>query len=606
MNVRKKCLPIAVILCLFFVFGTVAMAAETTLTDVSGHWAEDYIVEWHQRDVIGGYPDSTFQPNRDITRAEFITIINQALGCTEVEGINFSDVQQGNWFYGEVAKAVKTGYMTGYPNGTFQPNSPISRQEAAIVFSRIMALENNEKETEKFADGKQIPSWSKGLVGAIAQAGYMGGYPDGTFQPTKSITRAETVVSLDRIIGSYFNEPATYGSKTETTVVEGNVTITAADVTLENVLIKGNLYLAEGIGQGTVYLNNVTVEGKTIIRGGGTDSVIMYNFNGQTVIVDLPEGANVRILAQGTSTVDEVIMESDGILETQELTEDGFFTVTIPGDAEVILIGSFNDVEISGSNAILNLKEGTVESLTIQEEADNTQVILGTDTSVTLLTVQSPATVTGEGSIDTARIESSHVTIEQAPQEVELAEDVANVNVDGKEIGGKDSDPDDDKIIGGGGGGGGDVYPRITVEEITLVLKDQEGNVTLAKGTDSFEFDLTEIDDLIFFTGIEIDGRYTQKGTLVVKGVEIDGTPRETLPGFPEISLISKNKATISEQGYISTDSIINEVIRALDTGAEGVSLKMLRILGSEIVINGYVERSGYSDSRTISVTVNL
>ncbi|MCR6545402.1 S-layer homology domain-containing protein [Dehalobacterium formicoaceticum] len=603
MNVKKKSMAIAMILCLFFVFGTMALAAETSLTDVSGHWAEDFVVEWNQEGVVGGYPDGSFQPNREITRAEFITIINQALGCIATENFDFSDVQQGNWFYGEVAKAMKSGYMTGYPNGTFQPNSPISRQEAAIVFSRIMALENDEQGASDFTDVNKIPAWSKGLVGAVAEAGYMGGYPDGTFQPTKSITRAESVATLDRIIGEFYNEAGAYGSETASMTVEGNVTVTAADVTLENMVIKGNLYLAEGIGSGTVHLNNVTVEGDTIIRGGGKQSVIMYNFNGQTVIVDVPEGADVRILVQGTSTMTEVIMESDGILEEGDLTGSGFIDVIIPEDAEVVLIGTFNNVEITGPNVVLELEEGTIQRLTIQEDADDAQVVLGTGTSVTQLTVQAPATVTGEGSVGSARIESSNVTIEQAPTKVELADGVKNVNVDGKEIGDTEDTPGGN-IGGGGGGGDGDSEPTISINEIKLQLKDQTGKVLAKEGTDSFEFSLAAEDDLTYFTGIEINGKYVNKGTLVMQEVEIDGVRMDSIPGFPGISLLSKNKATIDEQGYVSTNSIINEAIRILDPNGDGVSLKMLRTLGSEFVFKGYVERSGNSNSKAISVTL--
>ncbi|MGI6685686.1 MAG: S-layer homology domain-containing protein [Bacillota bacterium] len=583
----KKYLVLLLSLCLIFVFGTIAVAQDGELTDVSGHWAEETIIKWSEEGAVGGYPDGTFQPNRQITRAEFITIINKALGCYKQENVNFSDVKESNWFYGEVAKAVKSGYIKGYEDGTFRPNSPISRQEAAVIFSRIMCLKADSQGVSDFADRNLIPLWSKDMVGAVTVAGYMGGYPDKTFQPTRSITRAESVVTLDRVVGELYNEAGIFGSETEVTTVQGNLTISKPDVTLQNIEVEGNLYLAEGIGDGTVTLKDVTVNGVTIVRGGGVHSIIMYNFNGKTVVVDVPDGSNVRLVAQGASSLEDVVLESDGILEEENLTGAGFTTVNIPAGAQVVLNGSFDNVDVQGAGASVKAESGTINNLNIAANATNAKVDLAKNTTVTNLTVEAPAAVSGTGTINTANVNSSNVTIEQKPVTQNLAEGV-KANIGGEEVSG--GTPVEDKGKGGGSPGGG--TKSITVTDITVTFNNKAEDIS--DNTEPFSFDMSNYTDYpnnALLTGIKIGGSNIG-GTLVITQVNIAGLPWLDKP----------IRAAISNEGVVLTAAILE----GLDTGEPGINLGSLREFGQDIVISGYVERSGYSSSSPVDVTLQL
>lgn len=169
------------------------------ITDISGHWAEDTILKWIEDGLADGYSDGTFRPNRDITRAEFMKLVNNTFGFVEETEIVYTDVIESQWYFDTVKKAQAAGYIDGYDDGTLRPNNPITREEVATIITRIMKLEENEEMVERFKDKDSI-KWSRGYVGAVAKAGLMEGYDDGTFRPQRNITRAEAVYALNNIL----------------------------------------------------------------------------------------------------------------------------------------------------------------------------------------------------------------------------------------------------------------------------------------------------------------------------------------------------------------------------------------------------------------------
>ena len=173
---------------------------------------------------------------------------------------------------------------------------------------------------KKFADKDQIPAWSETAIAAAVKGGYMSGYPDGTFQPTRLITRAEALAALDRAVGTLYNRAGTYGPFQGTVVIEGNATISTPGVTLQNITITGTLYLTEGIGEGDVTLINVTVQGTTKIAGGGRDSIQLRNTTLGAVLVNVPSRKLVRVLAQGDTAVGILEPTTPARLEEEELT----------------------------------------------------------------------------------------------------------------------------------------------------------------------------------------------------------------------------------------------------------------------------------------------
>ena len=167
--------------------------------DLQGHWAQSLISTLLAKGIVSGYPDGTFKPDQTVTRAEFSAILCRALGITPSEkGSNFSDLQ-GHWAEKYVNPLVEKGLIKGYPDGTFAPDQPIKRCEIAAIMARALTLPPLiGKPTFSDID---TTHWAFGFVEAAASKGLIKGYPDGTFRPENSATRAEACAIVARSQG---------------------------------------------------------------------------------------------------------------------------------------------------------------------------------------------------------------------------------------------------------------------------------------------------------------------------------------------------------------------------------------------------------------------
>ena len=432
-------------LTLCFGFGTTPANADVTLSDISGHWAQNQIVSLVGKNVISGYPDNTFKPDNPVTRAEFMVMTNRAFSFTNTADINYTDVKSSDWFAPEVAKAQAAGYISGFPDGSMKPNNQISRQEAASMLARALQLDTTVANPLNFTDADSIPAWSKNAIAAMVKANCISGYPDGSFKPANSISRAEAAVMIGRameakITIAVYDTAGTYGPATGKAVLDGNVTISASGVILQNTEINGNLLIAESVGNGDVTLKNVTVKGTTTVKGGGKNSIIVEDCSLGTVDVN-KAGGNVRIVISGNTTVVQVTLASGAILEESNLTGTGFAGITITTNGEVILNGNFASVTIEGANANVNIAGGTIAELNIASTATGTDLNIAKGATVTTLTVDATTNITGSGKIENAYYNADTTTTIEA-KNIETAEGVEVSK--GSSSGG-----------GGGGGGGG-------------------------------------------------------------------------------------------------------------------------------------------------------
>ena len=383
-----------------------AMAAPTSVStdsDIKGHWAEAQITAWMAKGLIKGYEDGNFKPGNQITRAEFMALINRSFEFTEGAAVSFSDVQAGNWAYPEVAKAIKAGYITGYADGTIGAGKPISRQEVAVIVDRLLGLSSTDSTATAFSDSGSIAAWATQPVSAAVAKGILKGYAeDNSFKPGQSITRAEAVVTLDRAVmakATAYNTAGTYGPATGMETINGDVTINVTGVTLQNIQINGKLLFAAGIGSGDAYLNNVIVKGDTTVNGGGINS--LHFKNSQLFKVIILAGAPVRVVAEGSTTVGPVEVSSPATLEEDGTTGMGFGDITLkkelPAGSTTTLKGSFDNVIVLGDKINVVLPDGTHI------------IIFKTDTD--------PA-VTGKGTVKTADLgKDSKATFETKPTE---------------------------------------------------------------------------------------------------------------------------------------------------------------------------------------------
>ncbi|MGB9803084.1 Ig-like domain-containing protein [Desulfofundulus sp.] len=174
--------------------------------DMAGHWAEATVVKLAGMGVIGGYEDGTFRPNNKITRAEIASILVRALKLKPADESTLMFVDKNAipaWARGAVAAAAGEGLLKGYPvqgGVAFKADKPITRAELAAILSRVLVqkLGKINGQPVKFTDASGIPAWAKDAVNIAAAAGVVGGYPDGSFKPGSSVTRAEASAMILR------------------------------------------------------------------------------------------------------------------------------------------------------------------------------------------------------------------------------------------------------------------------------------------------------------------------------------------------------------------------------------------------------------------------
>ncbi|WP_339238117.1 S-layer homology domain-containing protein [Paenibacillus sp. FSL R5-0517] len=394
-----------------------AVSAQS-VNDVKGHWAEQQIDSWIANGSLNGYQDGSVKPNSAITRAEFIVLVNRLFEFSETASADFKDLSPSNWAYNDVAKALKAGYVKGYSDNTFQPSSNVSRQEAASMISSVLGLDpSNSEGIKQFKDAGKIPAWSQGSIAAVIEKGIMKGYPDGTFQAQKQLTRAEAIVLIDSALNNRtvaketlsIDTPGTYGSAQETKVVNGDVIINVAGVTLENYEIKGDLLLASGIGSGDVTIKNVKVHGTTNVEGGGENSIHFVDSVLVNVLVNKKYGT-VRLVAEGTTTAQKVIVQSSAKLEENELKGEGFTDIELakelPANARIQLNGKFDDVDVFSASVTVQLQRGSIQDVKVDATAANNTIQISAGAQVVNLVLNAISKILGASNITTVTLNS--------------------------------------------------------------------------------------------------------------------------------------------------------------------------------------------------------
>ena len=170
-------------------------------TDYEQSFAKEDIEYLISKDIIND--SNNVYPERNITRAEFVKIINRAFSFGEKADENFPDISSDKWYYDEFLIAKKQGYITGNDQGFAEAEKNLSRAETAVILSRIIDM-NGSDESKVFADQNEIPEWASQSIGKLVFAKIINGYPDGTFRPFGFLTRAEAFVMTRKSI--VFNE----------------------------------------------------------------------------------------------------------------------------------------------------------------------------------------------------------------------------------------------------------------------------------------------------------------------------------------------------------------------------------------------------------------
>ncbi|CAH0122085.1 hypothetical protein PAE9249_04625 [Paenibacillus sp. CECT 9249] len=181
-----------------------------SFADIDRHWAQDEMAELAARGIAEGTDDGNFMPDRPVGRAEFAAMIVRALGLhAGGSERSFDDVQAEDWFYEPIGVAGAYGLIDGYPDGSFRPQHPITREEAMAVILKAMKRTGmnsaalSEKEIRDrlapFGDRERISPWAQEAAAVSIAAGVFNG-DHGKLRPQDRITRAETAAILLRML----------------------------------------------------------------------------------------------------------------------------------------------------------------------------------------------------------------------------------------------------------------------------------------------------------------------------------------------------------------------------------------------------------------------
>ena len=179
-------------------------------SDVAGNWAEPFIRVLVEKGIIAGYPDGTYRPDQAITRAEFAALLNKAFTLQPTRAARkFKDVPNRYWASEVIQKAYQSGFLAGYPNGTFAPNQNIIRIQSLVSLVNGSKLEpsGNLDLNSVFGDAAQVPSYGQNALIAATQRCVAvsveydsSKLPGGNFGPNTVATRADVAAYIHQVL----------------------------------------------------------------------------------------------------------------------------------------------------------------------------------------------------------------------------------------------------------------------------------------------------------------------------------------------------------------------------------------------------------------------
>lgn len=404
-------------LCLAVLFG---VSLTLTQTAEAASWMDPYLNQMKEWGVMKGDANGELHGERAITRAEFVAMLNRAFAYQEMGANPFTDVPDNAWYADDIRIAYKAGYFQGSSATTASPNALVTREQAVALVGRSLRLKNTPGSPQDYQDGKRISTWSRGIVRQATDMGIINGYADGTFRPQEPITRGQAASVLSRAIGTLVNRSGeqdvgnVYGNLTITapgvtlnnTIVTGNLYLTGGigldDVVLNNVTVGGKIVVcgtgASQKGESSVILRNVTANGLEI---------------------DSMTNQYLSVRAEGLTSIKDTVARTSSYIE--DLTADGKGLSLIKLDgadgAQFQLAGNIKEVINRSPASFLGIG-GVANKVTVDERATGSTLDIGANGIVRDLNLDTAATVTGKGDITNATVNASGSTIPMLPDTI--------------------------------------------------------------------------------------------------------------------------------------------------------------------------------------------
>lgn len=409
------------LLCGLFVCAGVFIETADIYAANEGHWAQSYLYNLVEQEIMRGDENGELNPDDYITRAEFVTMMNRAFKYSNKGKISFKDVAETDWYYDDISIAKTQGYFTGLEKNEAGPEVPLRREEAVTLLCRALKIEGVSEDNLQFSDSRSFSAYSKEYINAVVEKEFMTGYPDETFRPSNYMTRGEMAKVLSEVAGEIVkDEGSNYIG-----YANGNVSIVKTGSNLKDTIIPGDLYITAGMGTGYTHLDNVVVNGDLIISGTGNAesgeiSVILEDCDINHLIINSQSSNIMSVRAEGGSVIENTTIRSNAYLEEANSKGIAFKDVVLDGPAKTTLslAGSFENVVIKGQDNKFSLDKGTIESLTVDEDAVKGSVFIEKDALVYALYCDTATTVTGTGEIEEIVINADGCNISMLPEHI--------------------------------------------------------------------------------------------------------------------------------------------------------------------------------------------
>jgi uncharacterized protein YjdB len=425
---------IAVALTLVMVFGLLPLpevtppaSAAKNLTGISSHWAYDHIRRINALGALDDFPSGNFQPNKYITRAEFLSIVVRILGGYVAGDISqFTDVPSDAWYYNNLAIAYNMGIASGYGNRLY-PNNNISRQDAATVIANALGMvSENEYVLSRFSDSGQVANYARTSLAAMVEAEQITGYK-GFVQPTRYMTRAEAVTLISNLFPNVSKLETPYNNVS----LKGGLLVFSPESELRNVVLYGDVTIGDGVGTGSVVLSNCTIFGRLIIRGGGVNSITLSNTYVDGIYI-ASYGQHTRIALTDDSVAPKLEAVSGFTLSGRGVTAVQFLDHARE-NATINLDGvNIDDLHVGSRGAMVTLTSGRVLNARFDGSGHSTSLDIKPAASVENLIIADPnVSVTGTGEIRSLLVKNTGATVAQNPEFTTVAVNFT-ANVGGK------------------------------------------------------------------------------------------------------------------------------------------------------------------------------
>ena len=287
---------------------------------------------------------------------------------------------------------------------------------AAMIASAAI-LSANEAGASRFTDTGS----ADGGVGAVVATGY----PDGSFDADASISRAEAVSSLNRMLGGTAYQPTQPATPTTdntnntdnttdtTKTTSDDVVIEDKGTTLKNQTVDGNVTIAKSVGNGDVTLRNVTIKGDLIVKGGGSNTVTLEDVDVRGTVRLLKEGVHLHLV--GDTYIRKLLIDLAARITQSSSYKDEIGEIILAGDGD---LNKTTRIDVPAKQLRIEnqadlILGGDVEKLIVDEDAKGAEIEIKKGTTVNELNTDAKIKLTGEGRIDLLNVSASGVTYDK-------------------------------------------------------------------------------------------------------------------------------------------------------------------------------------------------